>query len=117
MNLNELNQKLLAAARRNAPSDHVPYAFEKRIMAHLAARPVPDTLALWGQALCRAAFSCAAVMLLVGVGAFYLTTDSVSVSPAAGTELSQDFQDTLLAAVDVNDQNDPGESADQTEEL
>ena len=117
MNLNELNQKLLAAARRNVPSDHVPYAFEKRIMAHLAARPVPDTLALWGQALCRAAFSCAAVMLLVGVSAFYLTTDNASVSPAAGTELSQDFQDTLLAAVDVNDQNDPGESADQTEEL
>lgn len=117
MNLNELNQKLLAAARRNAPSDHVPYAFEKRILAHLATRPLPDTLALWGQALCRAAFSCAAVVLLVGVSAFYLTTENPAVSPAAGTELAQDFQDTLLAAVDLNDQYDAGDSADQTEEL
>ena len=116
MNLNELNQKLLAAARRNAPSDHVPYAFEKRIMAHLAARPVPDTLALWGQALFRAAVSCAALVLVLGVAAFYLPAESDSAS-TAGPELSQDFQDTLLAAVDVNDQNDPGEPADQTEEL
>ena len=68
MNLNELNQKLLAVARHNAPSDHVPYAFEKRIMAHLTARPLPDNILLWGQALWRAVIPCAAVMLLIGIG-------------------------------------------------
>ena len=40
MNLAELERKLIAAARANPPSDRVPYAFEKRIMARLAARPV-----------------------------------------------------------------------------
>ena len=38
MNLAELERKLIAAARANPPSDRVPYAFEKRIMARLAAR-------------------------------------------------------------------------------
>ena len=36
MNLAELERKLIAAARANPPSDRVPYAFEKRIMARLA---------------------------------------------------------------------------------
>ncbi len=31
MNVDELRRKLIAAARANPPSDHVPYAFEKRI--------------------------------------------------------------------------------------
>lgn len=114
MNLNELNQKLIAAARRNAPGDHVPYAFEKRIMAHLAARPLPDNLLLWGQALWRAAIPCAAIVLLLGVGAFFIPADNPAAPAVAGTELSQDFQDTLLAAVDQADATD---AVDQSEEL
>ena len=55
MNLAELERKLIAAARANPPSDRVPYAFEKRIMARLAARPVADGWALWARALWRAA--------------------------------------------------------------
>lgn len=116
-NLNELNQKLLAAARHSAPSDRVPYAFEKRIMAHLAARPVPDLLTAWGQALSRAAFSYAAAMLLIGAGAFYLTTETPTGNATAGTELSEDLQETLLAAVEVNEQIEPLEPAEQIEEL
>ena len=38
MNLAELQKKLIAAARANPPGDGVPYAFEKRVMALLAAR-------------------------------------------------------------------------------
>ena len=51
MNLAELERKLIAAARANPPSDRVPYAFEKRIMARLAARPVVDGWALWAPRL------------------------------------------------------------------
>ncbi len=36
MNIAELQRKLIAAARSNQPSDRVPFAFEKRIMAQLA---------------------------------------------------------------------------------
>ena len=48
MNLAELQKKLIAAARANAPGDHVPYAFEKRVMALLASRVAPDNLDVVG---------------------------------------------------------------------
>jgi len=94
MNLANLEQKLISAARDNRPSDAVPYAFEKRIMALIATKPV-DVLGFWTRALWRAAGSCAAVMLLLGAISFFI--------PAANTsagDLSQDFENTLLAAVD-----------------
>jgi len=36
MNASDLQTKLIEAARKEPPQDQVPYAFEKRIMAHLA---------------------------------------------------------------------------------
>lgn len=116
MNLNELNQKLIAAARRDAPSDRVPYAFEKRIMARLASRPALDTLALWSQSLFRAATACAAIVLLIGVGSLYIPADTADIG-SGNTELSQDLQDTLLASVDMNDLNDLNDQADQIDQL
>jgi hypothetical protein len=99
MNIVELQKKLLAAARANPPGDHVPYAFEKRITALLAARAAVDPLALWVRGLWRAAVSCTAIALLLGAWVFF--------SPAAashGDDLSQNFENTLLASVDQSDQ-------------
>jgi len=99
MNIIELQKKLLAAARANPPGDRVPYAFEKRITALLAACPAVDPLALWVRALWRAAVSCTAIALLLGAWVFF--------SPAAsshGDDLSQNFENTLLASVDQSDQ-------------
>jgi hypothetical protein len=95
MNLAELERKLIAAARANPPSDRVPYAFEKRIMARLAARPAADGWAFWARALWRAAAPCAAIMLLLGAWS-WLTPES----GASASDLSQDLEQTLLAAVD-----------------
>jgi hypothetical protein len=95
MNLAKLEQKLVAAARANPPSDWVPYAFEKRIMARLAARPVVDDWALWARALWRAAAPCAAIMLLLGVWSFFAPP-----SNAPANDLSQQLEQTLLAVVD-----------------
>jgi hypothetical protein len=103
MNLAELERKLIAAARANPPSDRVPYAFEKRIMAHLAARPVADEWALWGRALWRAAAPCVAIMLLLGAWSFY---DPQGSTPS--NDLSQQLEQTLLASVD---QDQPADSA------
>ena len=94
MNLVELERKLISAARANPPGDKVPYAFEKRIMAHLAARPALDGWAQWGTALWRATAPCAAIMLLLGVWSF------LSPNGSASTDLSQDFQKTMFAAID-----------------
>ena len=96
MNLVELERKLIAAARATSPSDRVPYAFEKRIMAHLTAHPVLDGWALWGKALWRAVAPCIAIMLLLGCWTFFSTQGSAS------TDLTQDFENTMLAAVDQN---------------
>ena len=71
MNIAELQKKLLAAARANPPGDRVPYAFEKRVVALLAARTAADPLALWVRGLWRAAVSCVAIALLLGAWAFF----------------------------------------------
>jgi hypothetical protein len=99
MNIAELQKKLLAAARANPPGDRVPYAFEKRVMALLAARTATDHLVLWMRGLWRAAVSCAVIALLLGVWAFFNPTVSTNAD-----DLSQNFENTLLASVDQSDQ-------------
>ena len=99
MNPAELQRKLIAAARANPPGDGVPYAFEKRVMALLAARSATEPLALWVRGLWRAALSCLVVALLFGTWSFF--------NPSASTktdDLSQNFESTLLASVDQSDQ-------------
>src|SRR5664280_310352 len=98
MNIAELRKKLLAAARANPPGDHVPYAFEKRVTAQLAARAATEPLALWVRGLWRAAVSCAAIALLLGAWAFFNPKASTN-----ATDLSQNFETTLLASVDQTD--------------
>jgi anti-sigma-K factor RskA len=98
MNLVELQKKLIAAARRNPPDDRVPYAFEKRILAHLAARAGVDRWGFWSRGLWRAAVSCVAVALVFGAVSLFLPPP-----PDKGNDLSQDFENTLLASVDPGD--------------
>jgi hypothetical protein len=98
MNGDELYRKMIAAARLNPPGDQVPYAFEKRIMARLARTRVVDGLALWGRALSRAAICCLAVAMVVGAWTV------VTPRHTAPTDLSQDFENALLAAVDQPDE-------------
>ena len=99
MNLAELQRKLIAAARADTPGGRVPYAFEKRVMALLASRIAPQNLELWVRGLWRAAVSCVAVALLCG--AWALLTPAIT---PGSTDLSQDFENTLLASVDQGDQ-------------
>src|SRR6187455_1322940 len=92
MNLQQLQAKLMSAARNNPPSDHVPFAFEKRIMARLA-KPVVDAWALWGKALWRAAAAC--VVAVAMLGGWSLQTES-----SEGPDLSEEFEETVFAALD-----------------
>jgi hypothetical protein len=92
MNLTELEQKLLAAARSHRPSDSVPYAFQTRVMARLRSVTAPDGWALWAGALWRATVPCLAIVLVLGAWTFF-----ASPNPAQG-DLSQDFENTVLAA-------------------
>ena len=102
MNLAELERKLIAAARANTPSERLPYAFEKRIMARLATVPVVDAWVLWGRALWRAAAPCVAIMVVLAAWSFLMPRETMPT-----TDLSQALEQTLLAAVD---QDQPAES-------
>jgi hypothetical protein len=93
MNHAGLKRKLIDAARAHPPSDRVPFAFEKRIIARVQdVRPL-DFWGLWGHALLRAAAPCVAITLLLGAWNWF--------SPATTqADLSQDFENTLLAVAD-----------------
>lgn len=97
MNLVKLQETLIAAARSRVPDERVPLAFEKRITALITARAVADRWALWSQGLWRSAVSCAAIAVLSGVW-FLATRETPKPS-----DLSQDFETTLLASVDQSD--------------
>jgi hypothetical protein len=98
MNLAELQKKLTAAARLQPPDERVPYAFEKRVTALLASRGLADRWAVWSRGLWRAAISCVAVAVLLGALSWFMPESSDS-----GNDLSQDFENTLLASADQPD--------------
>jgi len=96
MNLDELQNKLMAAARKNPPADQVPYAFEQRIMARLAVAPRLDEWAAWVRSLWYGAAVSVAVAVLMSVW---------SIAPDADQDLaanfSQDLEKTILSPNDV----------------
>ncbi|HYG25136.1 MAG TPA: hypothetical protein VEH04_20400 [Verrucomicrobiae bacterium] len=95
MNLLDLEKKLIAAGRLETPSDRVPYAFEKRVLSHLIARPI-STAALWAEALWRSAGACLAIVAVMGAVALF--SDHSKEKPAPN--LAVDFEKTMLAALD-----------------
>src|SRR5437762_873710 len=103
MDLAKLKQTLIGAARSNPPSDRVPHAFEKRVMHLLRARPALDEWAFWSRALWRAAVACLAAVILLGFISFLAPGSN----PSGANDLSQDFENTMLAAVDQDSELQP----------
>jgi hypothetical protein len=98
MNLDELKRKLTAAARLQPPDDRVPYAFEKRIMALIAARTESARRIFWARGLWRGAISCVALALVCGALSLFVEEASDN-----NGDLSQDLENTLLASADNGD--------------
>ncbi len=97
MKLEQLQQKLLAAARNHPPSDRVPMAFEKRVLAHLQRSRSADPAALWARALWRAVIPCVAVSVVLLGSLLFVPANDVT-SQAETSDLSQVFEQTLLAS-------------------
>jgi hypothetical protein len=95
MKPSELQTKLIQAARRAPPQDHVPYAFEKRIMARLAGLSPASPWVLWGRPLWRAAFSCVAITLLCCVWSF-----ATAPKPDNPDTFAQAFERAVFASSD-----------------
>jgi|ERR1051325_9325429 hypothetical protein len=92
MNLDNLHQKLISAARSAQPSDAVPYAFEKRIMARLAEVTHVDSMAAWSAALWRGAISCIAIVVLSGAWSLWSSHQHRS------ADFSQEFETAVFAS-------------------
>jgi hypothetical protein len=90
MKPDQQQKMLFALARALPPSDHVPYAFEKRIMVKLAAQPVLDIWALWSRLLWRAAAPCVGIMLVVSV--WSMVSNGYASSPE---RLAADYERTV----------------------
>jgi len=99
MDLNELRNKLIAAARGQKPSAEVPYGFEQRITARIRglATASVDHWALWSRALWRATAPCIAITILLAIWSLF----EVPGKPSGG-DLSQELENTVLAAADVD---------------
>ena len=107
--------EMLAKTREMPADDRVPYAFEKRIMAHI--KEAPETSAnlweLWGHSLWRAVVPCLAVMVLVAVwmkvpGETTGTTSPKADVPTVATVDSpakEDLESIVMFAIDPQ----PGE--------
>lgn len=105
MDLEKLRETLLGASRSNSPSDRVPYAFEKRVLARLKETPALDASALWARALWRAAASCVALTLLLAVWSLIGAQNSQPASVAASNDgFSQQFEQTMLAAINDSEE-------------
>jgi hypothetical protein len=100
MNLEKLQSKLLAVARECPPSDAVPYAFERRIMARLMAPARVDPLTFWNRMLWRAAVPCLLVMLSVSL--WSLLAPASDGSASLGTELEEAVLAPAYAAIEEN---------------
>ena len=102
MNINLLNEKLIRVARTNRISDSVPYAFEKRILAHIRTQPALDTVAWWTRALWRAAVACVVVMLMFSAWPVATPNPSTPSNVTEVADFSIDLQTTLMASVDMD---------------
>ncbi len=93
MKVTELEKKLLAIARADSPSDHVPYAFEQRVMARLRSIQPLDTLSLWTKALWRGAMACVLLTLISGGWALWSGQQ-----PARADDFAQAFESAVYAS-------------------
>lgn len=94
MNVDQLQKKLIAVARATPPNDHVPYAFERRIMARLADLPATDSWTAWAGMLWRAAAPCLGITLVLSVLTF--TSGSLGKQEAP---LGEALESTVYAAL------------------
>ena len=97
MNIEALRRKLIDAARASSPPDHVPHAFEKRIMAHLpSARAEESHFPISITALWRAVASCVALMLMTCVWSF-----AAARFDRSPEQLAAALEDTVMAPLDL----------------
>ncbi len=90
------HEEFVQIARSSPPDGRSPFAFEKRVMAHLRSAPEPDSLALWTRALWRAVAPCLGVMLLAA--AFSVSLPATEPPSVADSADAPDLLETTVFA-------------------
>jgi hypothetical protein len=86
-------QKFVQIARSVPADSRVPYAFEKRIMAHVGNAARQDALSLWSTLMWRAALACVTISICVSAWARFE-------APRTSAELlATDLEEAVLAPV------------------
>jgi len=86
-------QKFVHLARSLPANEHVPYAFEKRIMAQLNRSPPQESLTVWSRLMWRAALACVTISIFAGAWARFE-------APRVSAELlASDLEEAVLAPV------------------
>ncbi len=94
MDYERLIDRLLSAARETPVGDGVPYAFEKRVMAHIREKGGAEPFFFWAQTLWRA------VPVCLAVSAVSLALHSLRPSPVDEISLQTSFEDVVVQSAD-----------------
>jgi hypothetical protein len=86
-------QKLKQLARSLPADERVPYAFEKRIMAHVSSVKQQDVWSIWSALMWRAAVTCVAISIFVGAWARFEN------EKPSGELLAADLEEAVFAPV------------------
>ena len=109
--IEDILERLLTQTRKIPTNDRVPYAFEKRIMAHIKEAPaaLADVWSVWAQSLWKAVVPCLAVLVMVAVwmkaptGA---TTPQDNAAPVVANfeaPTDEDLESIVMLAIDPNE--------------
>lgn len=101
MDLDRLHNRLIAAAKANAPSTNVPYAFERRIMERIKTTVRIDAWSWWSATLWRATPPCLAIMLLISAWTGWQFATSKPADPIVN--LGAELETTIYAGLDATD--------------
>ncbi|MBI1842414.1 MAG: hypothetical protein HYR88_16375 [Verrucomicrobia bacterium] len=109
MSLETLYQRLLRVARANPPSERVPYAFEKRVMARLilARAQALDPWAQISQGLWRAVIPCFAFTVMLFCWHLTQATPGGSAGES-GLGAVDDLEVAVVDSIDLNDSVEDG---------
>ena len=97
--MSPLDQEKFLKIARSIPDDpRVPYAFERRVMAHLRTAPGGEFAPPWTRLLWKAAMACLVISLGTGVLASFLE------EPAAPEILNAELEQTVFAPMVLDEE-------------
>ena len=108
MKIEDILERLLTQTREIPANDRVPYAFEKRIMAHIKEAPaaLADVWSAWAQSLWKAVVPCLAVLVMVTVWMKAPTDGTGATAPVMANfeaPTDEDLESIVMLAIDPNE--------------